>query len=583
MKIKSTKGAPRKIRSRIRLLLTLPCVALSAIGISASSAHAASGTWLNLGSNWTTNDNWNGATYPGTTSTSDIATLATAADVVNPNLASSVSINALKIDNSGADYSITTGNSSTLSINATENSIVITGGGTTNIAPQVIFAGHRVIDSGTTALNFTGGIGLNGLSPDLTLTNSTAITASNITTLNGTTATTDVLRFEGTGSINVTGSIAPGTGTAGVKLESLQNYSGTVTLSGANTFSAATNWRAGTLAIGNNAALGGQALTLGTSSSGALANSVLTTGAFTASSNISFLLNSTGTSFTIGGSQTTGTSTYSGTVDLTNLRAVNNGLNVTSALGGTVEFTGVISGSTAANHFIKKIGDGTVVFSGANTYAGTTTVDDGTLKVDSGATGTGRLANTSGITVNNGGTLLLAQSGTASTDRINNSAAINLAGGKLDTGGLSEVGAGTLSSTTNGVGTLTLSANSTLDFGAGSSSIIQFGGIAQSVDNTVLAITNWNGVPSMGNGTERLLFSGNATSFTSLFDQNEVSFNGVFGYTAVQFGTNSYYEITAVPEPATVLGALALVGLIGFRERRRVSALWHAFSRVRTT
>ena len=58
-----------------------------------------------------------------------------------------------------------------------------------------------------------------------------------------------------------------------------------------------------------------------------------------------------------------------------------------------------------------KAGAGLLQLSGANTYTGTTTVaaSGGTLSIDSGASGTGRLAGTSGITVNSGGTLLLAQ------------------------------------------------------------------------------------------------------------------------------------------------------------------------------
>jgi hypothetical protein len=41
----------------------------------------------------------------------------------------------------------------------------------------------------------------------------------------------------------------------------------------------------------------------------------------------------------------------------------------------------------------------------------------------------------------------------------------------------------------------------------------------------------------------------------------------------VQFGSN--YEIVPVPEPATtaLIGAVALCGLIGYRERRRFTGL----------
>jgi hypothetical protein len=80
----------------------------------------------------------------------------------------------------------------------------------------------------------------------------------------------------------------------------------------------------------------------------------------------------------------------------------------------------------------------------------------------------------------------------------------------------------------------------------------------------ILQITNWNGTAITGGGTERLLFAGTTTDFTSLFAQSDVTFNGLAGYDAVQFG--GYYEITAVPEPATWVG-----GAPAFFQRRRLA------------
>jgi MYXO-CTERM domain-containing protein len=52
-------------------------------------------------------------------------------------------------------------------------------------------------------------------------------------------------------------------------------------------------------------------------------------------------------------------------------------------------------------------------------------------------------------------------------------------------------------------------------------------------------------------------------------NQADISFNGVSGYAAIQFGSN--YEIVPIPEPSSsaLLGSFALLGLIGWRERRR--------------
>lgn len=74
-----------------------------------------------------------------------------------------------------------------------------------------------------------------------------------------------------------------------------------------------------------------------------------------------------------------------------------------------------------------------------------------------------------------------------------------------------------------------------------------------------------------GNTTDRLIFlTGSSSAFVSAFDQSDISFNGVFGYHAIDFGGGGF-EIVAVPEPSStaLLGAMALIGLIGFRERMR--------------
>lgn len=209
---------------------------------------------------------------------------------------------------------------------------------------------------------------------------------------------------------------------------------------------------------------------------------------------------------------------------------------------------------------VSKNNAGVLALSGANSYNGATTINGGTLLVS------GSISGSTALNVNNGGTLLL---GGVGTDRFSNTAAVNLAGGTLDLNGLSEGGGGgSPSATTNGVGLLTLSANSTIDFAIGATtSYFQFSSVAQSVNGTVLAITNWDGLAA-GGGTERLLFSGASTEFTDLFNQNEVSFNGTPGYAAIGF--TGGYEIVPIPEPSIWMMGTFLLGLVGFRERRRL-------------
>jgi autotransporter-associated beta strand protein len=237
----------------------------------------------------------------------------------------------------------------------------------------------------------------------------------------------------------------------------------------------------------------------------------------------------------------------------------------------TATFAGVISG-TGGN--LAKSGSGTQTLTGNNTYTGTTTVNTsgGTLEVaNSGSASSGRISGTSNVTVNSGGTLLL--SGSSSwTDRINDNATMTLNGGTFNTGGLSEVN-GPAGSRTPGIGALTLTANSTINFGTGSS-IIEFAGLGAHTPTVGpnLLILSWTGTPNVPGGTDQLLFAGLTSTFTSQFDQSDVSFNGVTGYNTFQI-TPSYFEVTAVPEPSTWAGAALALGVLGWSQRRRLCGL----------
>ena len=142
--------------------------------------------------------------------------------------------------------------------------------------------------------------------------------------------------------------------------------------------------------------------------------------------------------------------------------------------GNTFGIAGVINGSGGN---LNKIGAGTLVLTGNNTYSGTTLISAGTLN----AAATGALGGTTGsITVNKGGTLMV--SGTGNLDRINDSTPINLGGGtgadpifaRSGTGVVSEgtgaVRTGPLptdvsGTSTVGLGALSLQSNATFNFG----------------------------------------------------------------------------------------------------------------------
>ena len=330
--------------------------------------------------------------------------------------------------------------------------------------------------------------------------------------------------------------------------------------------------------------------------------------------------NTSGSTRTIGSDGTSGGVTFSGNVLLAGSAIL------TAAAGGDVTFSGTLGPSGFTTGGITKTGAGMVTLTNANGYTGGTTINAGTLVAGNnsafGSMGAqtvtfngGKLASDSdarslsnNLVVNNvagnritgnsltltgaasgAGTLEVAvsagksvtvNSGTANgfapaaikvttgtlllggDNKLGNATNLQLAGGTFATGGFSQGSAGA-----EGLGALTLSATSTLDFGNGAS-VLRFAGIAQSVADTVLMIVNWTGTGAVPGGTDRLLFTGSSTDFISLFNQNEVSFNGISGYNTSDLG--GFYEVTAVPEPATFVGALCAIGLIGYRDRRRI-------------
>ncbi len=192
---------------------------------------------------------------------------------------------------------------------------------------------------------------------------------------------------------------------------------------------------------------------------------------------------------------------------------------------------------------------GTLTLTGSNSYTGATTINSGTLAL-SNLSGPA-LSGTTPITVNSTGTLLLGGS-----NQINNiNTAVTLNGGTLNTGGFNET-----------VGNLTLTTSSTLDLGssAGGSTMI-FDGTSSNLGSFTLSVSNWT------SGTDHLVFHQDMSGSLT-----KISFGD--GWTTQQVpnwkSQEGYYEITAVPEPATIIGALAFVGLIVLRERRRLRGLW---------
>lgn len=233
--------------------------------------------------------------------------------------------------------------------------------------------------------------------------------------------------------------------------------------------------------------------------------------------------------------------------------------------------------------------DNLVSFSFANTYTGATTVNTGTLR----ATVQGALASTSAVAVNDGSVLQLGATGT--TNVIGNvgltlgtvggagNATLRSAGGSEGSGVELTSGApvnGSTGTNTVGLGTLNVASAATLDFGSDadtSFSVYHFSAFASSgLALNVLNYANASFNALLGNsglnlGNDRLIFSGITDGGSSLLAS--ISFGSGRQTEVLELGTGSgVYEVgyTAIPEPATLCSALLGLGLIGYRELRRL-------------
>ncbi|MEI6656371.1 MAG: autotransporter-associated beta strand repeat-containing protein, partial [Verrucomicrobiota bacterium] len=266
--------------------------------------------------------------------------------------------------------------------------------------------------------------------------------------------------------------------------------SGTLTLSGANTYSGGTKVSSGTLTAGSATAFGTGTLTIG---GGTLDSSVAS---LALSSNNVQVWNA---DFVFAGTNSLNLGT--GTVSLGSTA----GNRMVTVTANTLTVGGIISNGTATG--LTKAGDGTLILSGNNGYTGTTGINAGTLVIS----GSGKLgATTSALTLGGGkldlGTTSQTQgavsitSAAASGNTIQNGsltgtsyAASNSTGNAIVTANLLVNGAAGL--TKSGAGTLTLSGtNNTYNGG----NIVNGGTLALSVGSTMGATLN---TLTLGGGT----------------------------------------------------------------------------------
>jgi fibronectin-binding autotransporter adhesin len=448
--------------------------------------------------------------------------------------------------------------------------IVKQGAGIETLTGTNTYTGGTTINDGTLALGTGGSLAAGG---SVTLAGTSAVfdissgASHEIGALSGVAGSTvslggNTLSFGGDNSDQTFAGTITGSGGSIIK-----QGTGTMTLTGANTYTGGTTLNDGGLVVGNNAALGTGALTVGdatkldASTATTLANSVLLNADLTVLGSNNLTLNGsisgTGALTKEGAATLTlnGTNTYTGG---TNINAGTLALGATASLaaGGVVNVasgaTLDLSAGSSLQSFGTLTGSGTI-----NVGAKTLTLGDATDSTFSVA-----IAGAGGILSKNGtGTLTLTNASSFTGGTLINVGTLALGvGGSLASTGAVTLGAGTKfdisASGANqtigalaGAGEVALGAN-TLTFGGATNA--SFAGV----------ISGSGGIVKAGSGIETLT---NANTFTggTTIDAGTLALSGtgsLASTSAVNLAANAALDIRAA---AASQAAASLAGAIG--------------------
>ena len=501
------------------------------------SGPVGAATWnVDNAGNWGTASNWSGTVPDAAAATALLTYDITNNRTVTINI-SSRTVGVLTVGDSDYTTSGSVWNGYTLAANAGLSLILDNGASSAQVnktakpystgtaaadtisAPVLLNGSLDIRNSSESSLNFTsGGVTANSTGTK-TITNS------------GT----------GVGKVVMSGVIGDGGG----KVAVIQNSStSALTLSGANTYSGNTRISAGTLTIGNALAL--QNSVFDTSGAGTLA--------FSSGIN---------------------TPTFGGLTSSTNLTLASNvtALTLNPGAGVSTTYSGIL-GSATAGMTVTKVGDGTQILAGANTYSGSTIIGAGRLLVNN-ATGSG--TGTGAVNVNSGATL--GGSGTIS-------GAVNVTGSLAPGAAVGTLTTGTL--TMNSGSTFAFEVDSSADLGiaadlqkvAGGLNLIGSvmlnlsdlaSGKVAFATGTSFSLVNYTGAWNQGVFTYNSATLEDGGQFAAGLNLWQIDYNAATGGSNFNSqyagGSDSFVNITAIPEPrAALLGGLGMLALL--RRRR---------------
>jgi len=383
-------------------------------------------------------------------------------------------------------------------------------------------------------------------------------------------------------ALDFTGAITGGNSATSFRANDFGQGDGSVRLSNSgNTYASRTVVAAGTLLVGGDA--GPTTGVLGANTGMSLGDfsgksvGAMTDGAYTVGKAITLAdirlgtepANTTANTWTLGGKQAVASS-FTGNIAPSSL-AYSARLNLSQVAGGTATFSGVIAANPNITYVadVAKIGAGTVVLSGANTYDGTTAVTAGTLLANNttgSATGAGLVSVATGATLGGIGVI---------------SGQINVSGVLAPGASIESLGTGNLNFATGS--TLSYELNSTglngdllassglLDIASGTTlSLFDLAAGTLSAGSKLTLISYFGGWTSGELFTYAAATLADDTTFTLganewLFNYNDST--GGSNFSSEQNGATSFVTMTVIPEPAAVL--LGGLGLLTLLRRRR--------------